>query len=111
MGHADVFTYYRNLELPRCATFELLISSVLLAPGIDLPKVGPLGAQPALADAQVFYRIDGAGLVATDAADVDVPAASVATGFTASDCCSACRFDLGCHAWQLTGGACVKVCE
>ena len=111
LGHPDVFTYYRNLELPGCTTFELLISNVLLAPGVDLPKERPLGEPPlptATAAPRVFYRIDADGVeIAANAADV--PATSVAKGYTASECCSECRFDVGCHAWQHTGGACVKV--
>ena len=114
LGYPDVFTYYRNLELPGCATFELLIANVLLAPGIDLPRPAterPLGEWPlptTTASSRVFYTIDADGVaIAADA--TDVPATSVAKGYTASECCSACRFDVGCHAWQHTGGGCVKV--
>ena len=111
LGYPDVFTYYRNLELPGCSTFELLIANVVLAPGVDLPKETPLGELPLLtttATPPAFYTIDASGVeVAADAADV--PATSVAKGYTASECCSACRFDAGCHAWQHNGGACVKV--
>ena len=102
LGYPDVFTYYRNLELPGCSTFELLIANVVLAPGVDLPKETPLGELPLLtttATPPAFYTIDASGVeVAADAADV--PATSVAKGYTASECCSACRFDAGCHAWQ-----------
>jgi len=102
--HETMFTYFRNIEIPQCTGFEAAVADVVRADGIDLPTYADLAAVATTA----FTAITA------DAAD-EVPAAMVAKGMTADECCAACKADDACSAWQLkytsdeTEEVCVKV--